>query len=36
MSNVWVQLIWITVVAIENFLYSLFSFYLSGEHCSYE
>ena len=36
MSNVWVQLIWITVVAIENFLYSLFGFYLSGEHCSYE
>ena len=38
MMNVWVQLIWITIVAIESFLYSIFKLYLAsdkrGEVCA--
>lgn len=36
MKNIWFLLIWLTVVAVESFLYSIFSFYLSGDMCEPE
>ena len=33
MKNVWVQLIMITICAVESFLYSLFKFYLADDEC---
>lgn len=33
MKNVWMLLIWITVVAIESFLYSILELYLTGQRC---
>ena len=34
MKNIWVQLIWITIVTIESFLYSICKYYLTGEDCA--
>ena len=33
MRNIWFLLIWLSVVAFESFLFSLLTYYLSGELC---
>lgn len=33
MRNIWFLLIWLSVVAFESFLFSLLTYYLSGENC---
>ena len=34
MNNIWILLIWLTVVTVEAFLYSFFKFTLSGPYCN--
>ena len=33
MKKIWILLIWLMVVAIESLLYSILTYYLSGDHC---
>ena len=33
MRNIWIQLSFISVASIETFLYSIFRYYMTGEHC---
>ena len=33
MRNIWFLLIWLSVVAFESFIFSLLTYYLSGELC---
>jgi len=33
MKKIWILLIWLMVVAISNFVYSILIYYLSGDDC---
>lgn len=33
MKKIWILLIWLVVVTIELFIYSILTYYLSGDKC---